>query len=474
MRCLLVAGLCLLILAGSAAAQGQTGSPGSPDIGDSYYSGMGNGGYDAEHYTLDLRYTPETGAIEGTTTIEAIASQNLSAFNLDLSGLSVAAVTVNGLPADFTRSEAELTITPAEVLLEGAPFTVVVTYSGVPRPIRPLAIPIQMGWSVTDGGVYVASEPVGAASWYPVNEHPLDKATYTVRVTVPAPLVVASNGLLQETIANGDGTLSYIWENIYPTASYLVGLNIGDFVIVEQEGPGGLPIRHYFPPDIAGEAAYDFGRTPEMIAFFSDLFGPYPFEAYGAVVVNENLNFALETQTLSLFGRGHVDGKRNSEMTIAHEAAHQWFGNSVSLADWSDIWLNEGFATYAHYLWLGHTAGEAAFNTALERVYDGLAAAQNIWPPPGAPPRDDLFSQSVYVRGAMTLHALRQRVGDEVFFAILRAYYDAYRYANATTEDFIRIAEEISGEDLAAFFDAWLYQQALPPIPELGWRPTKS
>jgi aminopeptidase N len=358
--------------------------------------------------------------------------------------------------------------------VEGAPFTVTITYGGVPQTIRPPAIPIRMGWNAGDGGVYVAGEPVGAASWYPVNEHPLDKATYTVRVTVPAPLVVASNGLLQETIENEDGMLTYVWENSHPTASYLVGLNIGDFVIVEQEGPGGLPIRHYFPPDIAEDAAYDFGRTPEMIAFFSDLFGPYPFEAYGAAVTNEELGFALEIQTLSLFGRRHVDGERSSEVTIAHEAAHQWFGNSVSLADWSDIWLNEGFASYGHYLWLGHTEGDAVFEAALRRAYDGLAEQQESWPPPGSPSPDDLFSQSVYVRGAMTLHALRQRVGDEAFFTILRTYYDTYKYANAATEDFIRIAEEVSGEDLTAFFDAWLYQQALPPIPELGWSPPES
>ena len=380
---------------------------------------------------------------------------------------------MNGQPTAFTREGLELTVLPAAPLPVGEPFTVEVAYEGVPEPVSPSAIPIRMGWNRHPGGVYVASEPIGSATWFPVNEHPLDKATYTISVTVPEPYVVAANGLLMETIDNGS-TLTYVWENDDPTASYLVTVNIGAFVLEEQEGPDGLPIRNYFPESVYEDAVFDFGRTAEMIAFFNEIFGPYPFDAYGVVVADQHLGFALETQTLSLFGLRHVDGMRSSENTVAHELAHQWFGNAVSLADWSDIWLNEGFATYASYLWEEHDKGPDIFADMMHQMYMLLASAQGLMPPPGSPPPGDLFNGSVYIRGAMTLHALRAEIGDDAFFELLPAYYEAYKFGNATTEGFIALAEEISGQDLGAFFDGWLYDIALPSIPAYGWEPTLS
>lgn len=459
--------LALALLGGGVvSAQG----PGGPSIGDSYYPELGNGGYDARHYTLDLAVNMTTGRLEGLATLEAIATESLTSFNLDFSGLSVMSLRLNGEPVAFERDGLEMTILPAEPLPAGEPFTLETRYEGVPEAISPQAIPIRMGWNRHSKGVYVASEPVGSATWFPVNEHPLDKATYTISVTVPQPYVVAANGLLVETIEDGR-MVTYVWENSHPTASYLVTVNIGEFMIEEQAGPDGLPIRNYFPASVYEEAVYDFGRTPEMITFFSEIFGPYPFEAYGVVVAEQALGFALETQTLSLFGLRHVDGMRSSENTIAHELAHQWFGNAVSLADWSEIWLNEGFATYASYLWEEHDKGPDVFANMLRQFYMFLTASQGMMPPPGAPPPGDLFNASVYMRGAMTLHALRARIGDEAFFALLPAYYQAHEFGNATTADFIALAEEISGDDLGEFFEGWLYSLALPPIPELGWEP---
>ncbi len=459
---LLVAGPWPGALIGPALAQ----SPGGAGLGDSYYPGLGNDGYDVQHYDLNVLYDFDARLLMGTATIEAVATQDLSAFNLDFRDLSINQIRVDGNLAAYERRGTELTITPARPIPAGAAFTTVVLYEGIPAmgSVRTT----ELGWTRHEKGVFVAGEPAGASSWYPVNEHPLDKATYTIRVTAPAEYVVAANGLLTETIDRG-AMRTFVWETSYPTASYLVTVNIGDFVIEEQEGPDGLPIRNYFPPDIAAEASYDFGRTPQMIALFSSLFGPYPFEAYGVVVADASIPFALETQTLSLFGRRHVDGERGDEITVAHELAHQWFGNSVSLADWSDIWLNEGFAEYASYLWYEYLESPEALNEVLHHFYNRLA--ESILPPPGSPPPGDLFNISVYVRGAMTLHALRARLGDAIFFRILQTYYDRFKYGNARTADFIAVAEEISGQALGEFFDAWLYRQALPPIPELGWAP---
>ena len=435
--------------------------PGAPGLGDPYYAGLGNGGYDALHYTLDLNVDVVTNVISGTAMIEARATQTLPAFNLDFADLAISRVLINDEAAAYSRQARELTLVPVEPLPEGETFTVTIAYRGAPEPIRSAAIFFQLGWNHTAEGIYVASEPDGAASWYPVNDHPLDKATYTFRVTVPEPYVVAANGLLQETVDNGE-TTTYLWVASDPTASYLVTVNIAEYVIQTETGPNGLPIRNFFPPELAAKAAIDFGPTSDMIAFYSELFGPYPFEAYGVAIVD--FPAALETQTLSIFGSHHVSGAGRSEAVVAHELAHQWFGDSVSPAGWQDIWLNEGFATYAEWLWLEHTHGSEVFANTIRRQYASFR--QGEAPPPGLPPADDLFNGSVYFRGGLTLHALRLRAGDEAFFDIMRTYHGRYRHSNASTADFVAVAEEISDQDLAEFFDGWLYQPDIPDLPE--------
>ncbi len=463
MRRMMVLLAAVLAFAGAARAQGP--EPGAPGLGDPYYPGLGNGGYDALHYTLDLNVNPDENTLDATATLNAQATQDLSAFNLDFSGFTIHALTVNGAPADYRRSGRELTVIPAEPLLDGEAFVVVVTYSGTPRPFEPQAVPLLMGWNTYEGGVYVVGEPVGASQVYPVNEHPLDKATYTIRVTVPPPYEVAANGLLVEASDSGD-TRTYVWEASDPTASYLVTINIADFDVVKDEGPGGLPIRSFYPAGRGAEGVTVFARQVDMLEYYSSVFGPYPFEAYGVVVAGTELGFALETQTLVQYGSEVLEG--DSEEVIAHELAHQWFGDSVALASWQDIWLNEGFATYASGLWREHAHGREAFDAWIGELYAYVRRVAQFQEPPGRPSPDDLFSLNVYYRGALTLHALRERIGDAAFFTLLRTYADTYRNGNARTEDFIALAEEIGGQDLDAFFDAWLYQRPLPDTPAMG------
>lgn len=558
----------IMLVPGLAHAQG----PGADGIGDEFFPELGNGGYDARHYTIDLTADVDDNLIKAVVVIDALATQDLSAFNLDFAGPAVTDVLVDGAPAAYERQGRELVITPAAPLVEGAAFSVSIAYSGQPSGVRATGIPFLVGWTNYGDGVFVASEPAGAAGWYPVNDHPLDKATYTFRITAPDPYVVAANGVLQAVVPDAvNGWTTYVWEMAQPVASYLVTVNIAEYVIDTGEGPDGLPIRNFFPPGLAEKGAVEFAKTPDMIAFFEDLFGPYPFDAYGVVVIDTDLQFALETQTLSLFARNWVTGTGRAEEAVAHELAHQWFGDSVSLAGWQDIWLNEGFATYVSWLWFEHDQGSDVLQQVVarahtnitqdERTYvlqlskqdvlnalalllpddasldggaladvvrlimqDGLsdedlAALTGEYPPtgitrddvlalvtalpfdtvrwsgetvaelesilhlgapepgvfrlprsryvpPGSPPLNDLFNPGVYQRGALTLHALRVRVGDEAFFAILRAYYDRYAYGNATTADFIAVTEAISGDDLGDFFDAWLYAPDVPPLPE--------
>lgn len=444
--------------------------PGAPGIGDSLYPHLGNGGYDVQHYTLDLTVHDVTaGELEGITTIDARATQNLSSFNLDFMGFEITKLVVNGQPADFEHNLQELTITPSTSLAANESFTVEVQYQGSPQEARSAALPFQIGWITFEGGSFVLSEPDGAASFYPVNDHPLDKASYTFRVTVPKPFEVGANGMLTETTDNGD-TTTFVFEAREPMASYLATINIDEFDIETSQAENGVPIRNYFPAELPEEFRQPFERQDEMLVYFSDMFGPYPFEVYGALVIDKSFGAALETQTLSIFSIEMIDPNQfeGSEEVVAHELAHQWFGDSVSVGDWRDIWLNESFATYAQGLWLEHTQGRQALDERIREMYAVVLSNRDSMSPPGEPPADGLFNLGVYYWGALCLHALRLEVGDEAFFEILKTYFERFKGGNARTADFIAVAEEVSGRELSAFFDSWLYSKNVAPIPGLG------
>lgn len=443
--------------------------PGAPGVGDSLYPNFGNGGYDVQHYTLDLTVNDvATSDLAGITTISARAAQNLISFNLDFIGFEIERVLVNGREAKFKRSGPELTVMPSAPLMSGESFTVEVAYSGKPEPIESVAISVPTGWIVAENESFVLSEPDGAANFFPVNDHPSDKARYTLRVTVPKPFEVAANGLLTASIDLGEAN-TFIWEAHDPMASYLVTINIADFNLETMEGPGGVPIRNYYAVGLPEGIHIPFKWQSEMMALFNDRFGPYPFEVYGSVVVKTEIGTALEAQTLSIFGSDMIDinDLHDSQAIVAHELAHQWFGNSVSLADWRDIWLNESFATYAEGLWIEHTDGRAALDEWVKNAYASAQKNREHMFPPGEPPADHLFNSGVYSWGALGLHALRLEIGDDLFFQTLQTYYLRHKNGNVRTEDFIHVAEEISGHELGVFFESWLYSEDLAPIPAL-------
>lgn len=444
----------LSVVGAATAAVLLVGAPGAPGVGDAYFPLAGNGGYDVRHYGLDIRYEPSSRAFAGVATISARATQGLSRFNLDLRGFTVRSVTVDGRPATVTRDGQELTVSPRKALPRGARFTTVVRYDGTTG--RPTDVTGALyGWVSMPDGAFVANEPEGASTWYPVNDHPTDKATYDFRIAVPEGKTAVANGELVRRWTAG-GWTTYVWRARDPMASYLSTASIGDYDLRFAKGPRGLPIIDAIDRDLGPEADDGLTRTPEMIAFFAGVFGRYPFTSYGAIVDDDpDAGYALETQTRPIYA-GPPD-----ESTVAHELAHQWFGNSVSPARWQDIWLNEGFAVYSEWLWEEHTGGA----TPAEQ-FDTLFArppTSSIWnPPPGDPGAADMFAGSVYVKGAMTLQALREKIGDRAFFALLRTWYARYADDTATTDDLIRLAERISRQELTPFFQTWLYTPGKP------------
>lgn len=467
-----VAAVLLFIALFSVSVAQEAGEPG---IGDDFYPMLGNGGYDVQTYLIDLTVSDDLREIEaGLVTISAVATQDLSAFNLDFLGMTVEHVGVDGAPAAFSRDGREMTVTPVYPLMEGQLFIVRVAYSGTPGTDEDGDdLDFNNGWSHYDTGVLVASEPDGSAVWYPANDHPLDKAKFRFVIDVPAPYVVAANGALVSREEAGD-RITYTWDMDYPTATYLATVNIQTFEERTDESESGVHIRNYFPVDLADAGERVFSKQAEMIDYFETIFGPYPFDQYGVVVADVNLNFALETQTISLFGKNIIqpDVVTSAETIIAHELAHQWFGNSLTPATWQDIWLNEGFATYAQVLWAEHTYGIDAAHEMLGQYYGTIRSplfAMGGGGAPGDPPPSQLFNTSVYLRGGWTLHALRLHIGDDAFFELLLEYAERYKYGNVTTQEFIDLAVEISGDETTAeLLNAWLYEEAVPDVPQMG------
>lgn len=460
---LLMPDACPVQVPDAAAESSTEAEPGHIGLEDPYFPQLGNEGYDVLHYQIDLTVDLAAQTLAGTTTIDAVAVKALSGLNLEFLGMDIHSLSVDGQPADYSREGVELIVTLPQAVADGQTFQIAVEYSGTPGEGVDLSnmAEYSVGWDWYEEGAYVAAEPTGASSWFPVNEHPADKATYGYRITVAKPYVVAANGLLAETIDNGDSR-TFVWNAQYPMASYLATVGVGHFDVETLPGPNGVVIHNYYEQDIVNGVRDDFARIGEIIEFYNGIFGDYPFEAAGVIVHDLDFNFSLETQTLIVFGFGFTD-----EFVVAHELAHQWYGDSVGLTCWQDIWLNEGFATYASSLWTEHAYGEQALTDELSLYYQEVAGAGGFAAPPGNPGAGDLFNFGVYYRGALTLHALRLEVGDEVFFNILRTYFERYEDKNATTADFIAVAEELSGQELNPLLDEWLYSTDIPDLPQM-------
>ncbi len=451
-----------MIAAVPAAAPGTGGFVhGAAGVGDPYFPLAGNGGYDVSHYGLTLRYAPSANRLRAVATIRAAATEGLSRFDLDLRGLHVSTVRVGRQPAAYRRDGQELVITPRSPLPAGERFRVRVRYGGRPRfVIDPDGS--KDGWIPTSDGAFVADEPQGAPTWFPCDDHPADKATYDFRVTVPRGSAAVANGWLRRLVRHRRHK-TFLWRESAPMATYLATVTTGRFRI-ERSRVAGVSSYVAVDPTQRSASAGPLRKIGAVLRLYRRRFGAYPFGQTGAIVdFAPSVGYALETQTRPLFDAAP------DPVTLAHELAHQWFGDAVTPSRWRDIWLNEGFATWAEWYWSQHRGGRTT-RAVFQRLYATDASDNAFWnPPPGDPggPRN-LFDPTIYDRGAMTLEALREKVGGATFARILRDWVAQHRYSNASTQDFIGLVNADSGQDLTGFLGAWLdrpIQQGKPPLP---------
>lgn len=427
--------------------------------GDALFPDLGNPGLDVLDYAVELTYDATTDAIAGSVTLTIRFTEDRDEFTLDSSGPLVQRVTVDGVDAPAIDDEPELRITPAEPIAAGDEVTVRVEYTATPDALTSGAS-LPAGWFHTPQGSYVLNEPDGARTWLPSNDHPSDKATWTFTITVATGSTAVANGALVSSTESPAGT-TWVWREADPMPTYLVLLLTGPYELVEGLGPGGLPLLSAVLADDRALVQAHLDSIDEQIDFFDDLFGPYPLDRYGIAVSDSFGGLAMETQGRSLFSRDDLAGQTGflPELLLSHELAHQWFGDAVSPLQWSDIWLNESFATYAQWLWLEHidlTSLEAEAQRALDARQSAMGS------PTGSPTADELFSFNSYEGGATVLHALRRTIGDAAFFEVLRRWAADNVGTSRSTDDFIALAEEVSGSDLTELFDTWLYAERLP------------
>jgi aminopeptidase N len=444
----LVVGLVLASGAGAIAAA----APKQPS--EPFFPRSGNRGYDVKHYDVSLGYQPRSGQLTARDLVEARATSGLRKFSLDLDGLKVTSVSVDGEAAKYSRGRGKVKIVPATPIGKGEAFTVELRYQGQPRKVIDPDGSTE-GWYRTKDGAVGVGEPVGTAAWLACNNAPRDKASFEIQITVPAGVKAMSNGRLVSR-QKVDRRVRWSWSEPAPMATYLALVDIGEGKLVHGQ-VGKLPVWTLVDPRLVKKSKAAIDSLPEIIRFESRIYGPYPFAAAGSVVDIANLEYALETQSRPIYAFAP------DRTTVVHETAHQWFGDSVSLERWPNIWLNEGFATWTQWYFAEQHDGHTA-QSVFAGLYRRPASQTGFWNPPSGHPGQakNLFAVSTYVRGAMTLQALRDKIGTQDLLRVMRTWATDHRHGNGDIEEFIALADEISGEHLRGFFHRWLFQRGKP------------
>ncbi len=435
---------------------------------DPYVPTHGSASYGVDRYELTLDYRIASNRLEAHARLFVTALDRLDSVRLDLANLRVTKVLMNGVGAvRYQHRGHHLYVSLPAAVHADEKLVLDVHYSGLPRPLR--GICGEVGWEELNDGVLVAGQPDGAPTWFPCNDRPSDKASYQIKVTTESAYCVVANGELIDRQVKSSRT-TWTYEQAEPMASYLAALHIGRYQLDELDGLAGssggpVPLRVALPSELLQRSKVDLGRESAMVDLFVDRFGPYPFGSYTVVVTADDLEIPLEAQGLSVFGANHIDGRRTEERLVAHELAHQWFGNSLTPETWRHVWLNEGFACYSEWLWSEASGGRSADGLASHHWQRVNAQAHDlVLADPGT---ELLFDDRVYKRGALTLHELRRAVGDDVFFSIVRDYVATNRHGVVTTDSFLAAVDRHTSAGLTgsgALLDRWLHQLELPPL----------
>lgn len=434
---------------------------------DSYTPGHGDESFDVDHYDLELSYRVQGNHLDGRAVLRCVARTDLDRIRLDLHRLKVTRLSVDGSPVKYSHTRGVLSLRLRSEVFRGESFTVSVQYDGQPAPVRSRTLG-DAGWEELRDGVIVAGQPHGAPSWFPCNDRPSNKASYGLTVTAPTGYRVISNGTLVSTHRRAS-TTTWVHDQPEPMATYLATVQIGRYELLELEAV--VPLQAAVPARLL--PAYDaaFGLQPRMLELFTRLFGDYPFAGYSVVVTEDELEIPLESQGLSTFGANHCVTDWDAERLIAHEMSHQWFGNSLTLGQWRDIWLHEGFACYAEWLWSEESGKRSAHDQAVEHWLRLDSEDQDLVLADPGP--DLMFDDRVYKRGALLLHALRMTLGDDEFFDTVRAWATEQAHSTVSTEAFIEFVvtrTQTMRPSLESLFEVWLRGPALPQLPAAGSR----
>ena len=441
----------------AASPTGAVAAGFSTPVEDSVYPRVGDPGVDALHYRLTLDWDPSTTTLDALERLRFRATSDADDFRLDLAApLRPTSVRVDGEDASYDHPGKDLVVEhPVRANRE---YTLTLRYRGIPEPVP---APVQRhdfsetGWTVTaDGGVWTMQEPYGAYSWYAVNDQPSDKALYDVTVAAPSPMVGVANGVLVSRREQGDETVTR-WRLDEPASSYLVTVAIGDLTMSEDRSSSGVPITYWTPSD-RPDLLRRLRATPAGMDWLEDRLGPYPFDTLGFLVVDAESG--METQTMITLGDTRY---ATSPEVLVHEMAHHWYGDEVTPADWRDVWMNEGMATYLQGVWQSEQEGTPLSQRVdLWATFDGRLRAQAG--PPASYHSDSFAAGNVYLIPAVMWDELREKLGDDTFWRLVREWPTVHEGGNAGYDDITSWWSEQSGEDLDDFFREWLLSPDTP------------
>ncbi|MFK0292928.1 M1 family metallopeptidase [Streptomyces sp. NPDC090442] len=447
-------------------------TPGARSIGDRLFSYLGNGGYDIKSYDVSFDYRPGATQMKSSVRIKAEAAQSLSEFSLDSAGQAITSVSVGNEAAQFRLVGEKLIVTPKRALPKGRAFQIDIAYvadrtANPASPAEPESAPNVDYWYNKDDGFALFGQPDRAHVFFPMNDHPRDKARVTLRITTPRDLQAVANGTLQSSTTHGDRT-TYVYSTRDPIATQVVQAAVGRFKELRQAGPHGLPVRSYVTPELYEKAKPQLELIPGQLEWVESKIGSrYPFEAYGVLGVKGGYASALETATLPTFSAEAGLAKPSGAPTMLHELVHQYFGNAVSVRNWDDMWLSEGHATYYTFLYKaekGHSEG-GTLDDDIKRAYDYDKDSRPESGPPGRLKHALDVLGSTNAGGAVMLHGLRLKVGDAAFQKIERTFFDRFRHRAATTQDYIDVVNAVSGHDYTGYIKNWIYGTQTPPMP---------